>query len=173
MCAFILWAWCLVLAHAVIPVCCTHLGAVPCTLCPARWLNPPFVEDGLSVRYFLQAGKWKIVTDCNQCKLCSSHHASASTLQAPPALPLLYFTPQCTLGGVGCTPIRCVEAVGGAQLRPPAWAIPAPHSTAAHHSDHFRAVPRDCGVFLLVPADSARGRVWVQPTGSVLCKLRA
>ena len=44
---------------------------------------------------------------------------------------------------------------------------------AAHHSDHFRAVPADCGVFLLVPADSARGRVWVQPTGSVLCKLRA
>lgn len=48
---------------------------------------------------------------------------------------------------------------GGAQPHPPAWAIPAPHSTAAHHSEHFRAVPADCGVFLLVPADSARGRV--------------
>lgn len=50
---------------------------------------------------WLQTGKHWIVTYCNQCKLCSSHHASASTLQRTPALPLLYFTPQCTLGGVG------------------------------------------------------------------------
>lgn len=32
--------------------------------------------------------------------------------------------------------------------------LPAPH-----HSDHFRAVPADCGVFRPVPADSGRGRV--------------
>lgn len=34
-----------------------------------------------------------------------------------------------------------------------------PTAPTAHHSEHFRAVPADCGVFLLVPADSARGRV--------------
>lgn len=60
---------------------------------------------------------------------------------------------------------------GGAQPHPPAWAIPAPHSTTAHHSDHFRAVPRDCGVFLLVPADSAGWGLPPQATGTGCSKL--
>lgn len=81
--------------------------------------------------------------------------------------------PSTPLWTVGYRGLELQALDGGAQPHPPAWAMPAPHSTAAHHSDHFRAVPRDCGVFLPVPADSARGRVWVQPTGSVLCKLRA
>jgi len=61
---------------------------------------------------------------------------------------------------------------GGAQPHPPAWAIPAPHSTTAHHSEHFRAVPADCGVFLLVPADSVGWGLPPQATGTGCSKLR-
>lgn len=43
---------------------------------------------------------------------------------------------------------------------------------AAHHSDHFRAVPADCGVFLLVPADSAGWGLPPQATGTGCSKLR-
>ena len=46
-----------------------------------------------------------------------------------------------------------------------------PTAPTAHHSEHFRAVPRDCGVFLLVPADSAGWGLPLQATGTGYSKL--